>query len=754
MRGFMSTPFNRHLELDFGETQRRMLNPYQIKSEIETVCEGEIELIGTSRSKCTIKTKNSEQSEECLKITSLCDKSCTVRLHPRLNVSVGLVYLRSFDISDMDQFRDYLNEQDNENRVEKVERANFIKTGEGTSAYLVTFIGERLPYTIYLPGEPADTVVREFKSKPMLCRKCLTYGHSTGKCKKPVPVCQRCTEEGHNRNECKSTAIKCKYCSEENNHMTGAKECPVQMKEQKIVDIVQRERVTFQRARQMVEHVPSNRPIRPPSQIFPKRFEIKLLGGHTLRGTMPWTIEKGLVEHLGRKPVYLRSKPNEENTLIVEIATKNDAIKMRELEKLGDIPVEVGTSDSRNPEKGLIYIQGYDLLNYEPYTESLRKQHNLAKVEMASWIKTKNSNTRALLLSFKGETEMPEFIDIPGESARTRVYEYKRMPTLCGKCLEFGHPAKVCRGQERCTKCAAEDHKAESCESEIKCYHCQTRHVTGDKKLCQEYLDEAETLHIQTQSQISRAQAKVIFGQRKAEAAGLNYAGAARKPAASNQIKQPDLEKERTQTIVPKKPQNTGTSIQKPNHDQDPFGWKTVPVKPSTSKRRDNPPPATQPPLPSSPNPTETNEKSDDDDARTDVEEYYDSLQKKRAHSSGEADNGEQKSRRLDDGPQSQTHISREARYRSVCRTEDQRKDPQRERSKYDVERSQTNEGKKPEEKKSRQQTLNQRESKDEKKGKQEKQGKSPQSDYEKMLTPPSKSKRKNHSDKRGSNRP
>ena len=464
---------------------------------------------------------------------------------------------------------------------------------------------------------------------------------------------------------------------------------------------------------------------------------------------MPWTIEKALVEHLGRKPVYLRSKPGEENTLIVEIATKNDAIKMRELEKLGDIPVQVGTSDSRNPQQGLIYIQGYDLLDYEHYTESLRKQHNLAKVEMASWIKTKNSNSRALLLSFKGETEMPEFIDIPGESARTKVFEYKRMPTLCGKCLEFGHPAKVCRGQESCAKCAAEDHKAESCEDEIKCYHCQTGHVTGDKKLCQEYRDEAETLHIQTQSQISRAQAKVVFSQRKAEATGLNYAGAARKPAASNQIKQPDPEKERTQTTVPKKPQNSGRSTQKPNHDQDPFGWKTVPAKPSTSKKRDHPPPATHPTLPSSPGPIETKENSEDEDAKTDVDEYYDSLQKKRAHSSGETDHSEQKSRRLD-GPHSQTHISREARYRSVSRTEDQRKDPRRERSKHSVERSQTSEGKKLEEKKSRQQTLSQRDPKDKKKGKQEKQENRPQTDYEQILTPPSKSKRSNHINKGG----
>ena len=79
----------------------------------------------------------------------------------------------------MDAFRDYLNEQDTENRGRKLEWADIIETGEGTTAYLITFNKERLPYTIYVPGEPADTVVRDFKSKPIMCRNCLTCGHST-----------------------------------------------------------------------------------------------------------------------------------------------------------------------------------------------------------------------------------------------------------------------------------------------------------------------------------------------------------------------------------------------------------------------------------------------------------------------------------------------------------------------------------------------------------------------------------------------
>ena len=209
--------------------------------------------------------------------------------------------------------------------------AKFIKTSVGTTAYLMTFNREQPPYSIYVPGEPADPVVRDFKWKPMMCRNCLTYGHSTGKCKKPAPVCQKCAEEGHNRNTCQSETIKCKHCREENSHMTGAKECPVPMKEQKITDIVQKEKVSFQRARHIVEHVPSTRPPKPANQIFPRRLEIKLLDGHTVRRTLPWTLEKSIVDHLGKKPVYLRRKTNEESTLIVEIATKDDAINMRRL---------------------------------------------------------------------------------------------------------------------------------------------------------------------------------------------------------------------------------------------------------------------------------------------------------------------------------------------------------------------------------------------------------------------------------------
>ena len=765
MREYESTYFDRYLELDFEGAERRHINPYQIEREIEKCCGGEIAgLVGNTRSKLTIQTRNAEQTRRCLQITSLGEYKCTVRAHPRFNSCVGLIYLRSFDISDMDAFRGYLNEQDRDNRVEKVEQANFIKTSVGITAYLITFNREQTPYSIYIPGEPADTVVRDFKSKPMLCRNCLTYGHSTSKCKKSDPVCQNCAEEGHNKNSCQSKIAKCKYCREDNSHMTGAKECPVQMREQKITDIVQKEKVSFQRARQIVEHVPSVRPPKPANQIFPRRLEIKLLDGHTVRRTLPWTLEKSIVEHLGKKPVYLRRKTNEESTLIVEIATKDDAINMRRLEKLGNIPVEISTSDSRNPEKGLIYIQGYDLLDDESYRESLKQQYDLAKVEMASWIKTKNSNTRALLLTFNGGTEIPEFIDIPGESARTRIYEYKRMPTLCSKCLEFGHPSKVCRSQERCSKCAAPDHKAESCTNEIKCFYCQDDHETGNKKLCQEYLNEEEILFIQSQSQISRTQAKVIFGQRRAEAKGLNYAGVTRKTIAANQTKH--LEPNNTQNTTSKKPQAAAANKQKPNKPRDPDEWHTLTKKNTISPKRKETSPSPQVTL-SSPKLNKANESAGEDYVAADMDDYYGSIrvvppagqreaepsetskQTKRAHSSSENDSNEMKARRLEDRSRSQTHNRKETRYMSENRAPGREKERLNERDKHSEEWSQQHEGKNREEKKTTQQSQSQHQPRDKKRGE-----KKNHTDYEKFVNPNSRANKNNKLDKEAKNRP
>ena len=109
-----------------------------------------------------------------------------------------------------------------------------------------------------------------------------------------------------------------------------------------------------------------------------------------------------------------------------------------------------------NQCKGLIYIQDYNVNDdntTDNFCSRLQKEYNLHEVQKATWITPKNPNSTPLLLTFR-ENEPPRFLNIPGESAKTKVYEYFERPMNCRKCLEYSHTHKNCRKQmPTCTKC-------------------------------------------------------------------------------------------------------------------------------------------------------------------------------------------------------------------------------------------------------------------------------------------------------------
>ena len=72
------------------------------------------------------------------------------------------------------------------------------------------------------------------------------------------------------------------------------------------------------------------------------------------------------------------------------------------------------------------------------------KEYNLSDVQKATWIKTKNITSTPLLLTFK-EKYPPIFFEIPGEQAKTKVFEKYRRPMRYEKCLKYGHPVNKCR---------------------------------------------------------------------------------------------------------------------------------------------------------------------------------------------------------------------------------------------------------------------------------------------------------------------
>ena len=86
------------------------------------------------------------------------------------------------------------------------------------------------------------------------------------------------------------------------------------------------------------------------------------------------------------------------------------------------VEVEMFACDKTNQSQGMINIHDYNISDIEDYSRELKIQYNLLDVKKATWIKTKNITSTPLLLTFK-ETEPSRFIEIPGEIAKTEVFE-------------------------------------------------------------------------------------------------------------------------------------------------------------------------------------------------------------------------------------------------------------------------------------------------------------------------------------------
>ena len=120
------------------------------------------------------------------------------------------------------------------------------------------------------------------------------------------------------------------------------------------------------------------------------------------------------------------------------------------------------TEYNDNKYKGLIYIYQYNLDDFEEFKEGL-KEHNIFDATLVSWIKPRTPFTKAVLLTFR-DYNMPEYIEIPGEQSKSKIYEYVTRPQTCGKCLDFRHGVKYCKSiHQICTKCSEVGYDRANC---------------------------------------------------------------------------------------------------------------------------------------------------------------------------------------------------------------------------------------------------------------------------------------------------
>ena len=154
----------------------------------------------------------------------------------------------------------------------------------------------------------------------------------------------------------------------------------------------------------------------------------------------PYLLERSLTSYLGSKPKCIRARGK--NTYTIEIETKEESSKMALLREINGCEVRT-TASTDQQRRALIYVKEYNMIDFAGYKRGLMEQFGFGDVMEATWIKVKDDRTKPLLIHLSG-SEMPSYIDLPGEQEKTRVYEYRERPKVCQKCLEYGHRTKFC----------------------------------------------------------------------------------------------------------------------------------------------------------------------------------------------------------------------------------------------------------------------------------------------------------------------
>ena len=138
----------------------------------------------------------------------------------------------------------------------------------------------------------------------------------------------------------------------------------------------------------------------------------------------------------------------------MKVSSKKPYERMKPMNKLVRMPckvVEDGTVlKAYNNTKDLIYVTNFDVDNLTTFDDGLKQLYNISEVSLAHWIRPRNEESKALLITFN-ESRTPSSLYIPGET-RVRVYPYLDRPLLCNNCFGYGHPAKYCKNSQRCVE--------------------------------------------------------------------------------------------------------------------------------------------------------------------------------------------------------------------------------------------------------------------------------------------------------------
>ncbi|GBN18771.1 hypothetical protein AVEN_39700-1 [Araneus ventricosus] len=258
-------------------------------------------------------------------------------------------------------------------------------------------------------------------------------------------------------------------------------------------------------------------------QNFEKFFIIKRISEHNenFGNVSPFLVEKAITGSVG---IVTSTKLMRSGDLLVEVASRQQALQIKKLQSLSTLSVSVKSHETLNTSKGVITCGRLLNLPIEEITRELSGQG----VKDVRRINIRRDGelvpTKHFILTFN-TPRLPEYIK--AGYVRCSVRPYIPNPLRCFKCQRFGHSKTNCRGTLTCARCAAAGHESTGCNANEKCVNCQGEH-TSFSRSCPKWKLEKEVVAIKFTNNITFLEARRIAKAQSAPAGG-SYASVVEK---------------------------------------------------------------------------------------------------------------------------------------------------------------------------------------------------------------------------------
>ena len=239
--------------------------------------------------------------------------------------------------------------------------------------------------------------------------------------------------------------------------------------------------------------------------------------------------------------------------LLIQCKTAEQAQKLFEAEKFGDIPCVAEPHRSLNQSKGVIRSYELKKTSEEEITGGIEGVVHSRR--MTVWRTGSRKPTNSILLTFDSCIPPRE---VKAGYLKLDVQTYIPNPLRCFNCQKFGHSKVRCRHRQICAKCGVAGHEQKECRNKICCPNCNGEHTAFDKQ-CPEWIREKEIQRYKAENGCTFPEArKAVCGpdrpnRRKATYANVANQGNANSPKLSKKQKSAQDGRNTQKTKSPRK---------------------------------------------------------------------------------------------------------------------------------------------------------------------------------------------------------